>query len=100
MRKITIPMPDFLGDFMYEPPPVTELQPYFVRAATIMGRWGMGYKEFKTLLSIGALKPRISQGTLVLFALVDVIRLEREGWAGGPDLPPSEYYPVTGDNAT
>lgn len=99
MREITIPVPDALGDPMHVSPPVTELQPQFVRAATIQGRWGMGRKTFKTLLSTGVLKPRIQQDKVVLFALEDVIRLERDGWNSNDKLPPSENYPLRGDSA-
>lgn len=99
MLKITIPVPDALGDPMHVPPPVTELQPRFVRAATIQVRWGMPRKTFKTLLATGALKPRIQQGSLTLFAIEDVISLERNGWHGNDKLPPSENYPLKGDRA-
>lgn len=99
MRKITISVPDALGDSMFVPLPVTELQPRFIRAATILKRWGMGRKTFTTLLATGALKPRIQQDKVVLFALEDVIRLERDGWNGNAGLPPSENYPLRGDRA-
>lgn len=99
MRKLTIPVPDALGDPIHVSPPVTELQPMFVRAATIQGRWGMPRKTFKTLLAAGVLKPRIQQDRVVLFALEDVIRLERDGWNGNDKLPPSENFPLRGDRA-
>lgn len=86
------PAPDFIGDFLTDNRP-TERTPRFIRRATVRGRWGMGDKALKTLMDRGILKPRIHQGSLILFDFADVLRLERDGWPTPEKMAPCENYP-------
>lgn len=99
MAKLSISVADFLGDNLSGPKPITELQPRLVRGSVVKQRWGVGDKAFKTLVRQGILTPKIEGVGVVLFDTLDVLRVERDGWHGGGDLPPSENYPLTGDRA-
>lgn len=99
MAKLTIPVPDFLGDNLSDPKPITELQPRLVRGSVIKRRWGVGDKAFNSLVRHGVLTPKIKAESVVLFDSMDVLRVESDGWNGGVGLPPSENYPLTGDRS-
>ena len=99
MAKLSISVPDFLGDNLSDPMPITELQPRLVRGSVVKQRWGVGDKAFKTLVRLGILTPKIEGVGVVLFDTLDVLRVERDGWNGTSEIAPSENWPLTGDRA-